>query len=258
MTESSKKKTTDQITADLLALGVQPGGILLVHSSLRSLGPELTRENEGAEIVVQALLRALGPSGTLLMPTLSYETVSPQNPLYDVRKTPTCVGALQEFFRSRPGTIRSVHPTHSVSGVGRRAEEILGDHHLDTTPAGSHSPFAKLPHLGGQVLFVGCGLRPNTSMHAIEEHVEPPYLFGAPVDYRIILADGVEMNMNVRSHGFKGWQQRYDRLEEVQKHGLRKGTVLQANCHLLDAAEMELAALSEMRTDPLFFVEKAV
>ena len=49
-------------------LGVRLGGVLLVHASLRSLGPL----DGGAETVVLSLLEALGPHGTLLMPALSY------------------------------------------------------------------------------------------------------------------------------------------------------------------------------------------
>ena len=66
----------EQLCADLLALGVRPGGVLLVHSSLRALGfiPG------GAEAVIQGLLEALGPQGTLLMPALSYEHVTPAEP----------------------------------------------------------------------------------------------------------------------------------------------------------------------------------
>ena len=37
---------------------------------------------------------------------------------------------------------------------------------------------------------LGCGLQPNTSMHAIEEMVKPPYLFGPPLTYHLVLADG--------------------------------------------------------------------
>lgn len=256
MNESSNTNISQKITHDLLALGVQPGGILLVHSALRSLGPEISRANQGAERVIQSLLNVLGPTGTLIMPALSYETVGRDNPRFNVRSTPTCIGALQETFRTRPGTVRSVHPTHSVCGVGRRVEELLSDHQLDTTPCGPHSPFAKLPHIGGKLLFIGCGLRPNTSMHAVEEHVEPPYLYGDPVVYQVVLADGAETSMTVRSHNFKGWAQRYDRLEEVQRHGLVKGRILQADCWLVDAAEMELSALGALRSDPLFFVER--
>jgi aminoglycoside 3-N-acetyltransferase len=257
MTDHPNLTLEKQLSSGLLALGVQPGGVLLVHSSMHSFGPSFSEENQGAEIVIQSLLSALGSGGTLLMPALSYDTVGPQNPYFDVRSTPTCVGALQEYFRKRPGTVRSVHPTHSVCGVGHRTAELLSDHQLDTTPCGPHSPFAKLPHVGGQVLFLGCGLGPNTAMHAIEEHVVPPYLFGDRVDYHVTLADGSETTMTVRGHNFKGWTQRYDRLEEVQKHGFHKAQILHTECYLLDASEMYLAALSALRTDPYFFVEKA-
>ena len=83
-------------------LGVRPGGVLLVHASLRSLGPL----DGGAETVVLSLLEALCPQGTLLMPALSYATVGPQSPIFNVAATPSCVGALSEYFRIRPGTIR--------------------------------------------------------------------------------------------------------------------------------------------------------
>lgn len=249
---------SDRIARDLNALGVCEGGVLLVHSSLRSLGlPADLQAAERGESIIQGLLQALGPSGTLLLPALSYETVGAHHPMFDARSTPTCIGALPELFRCRPGTLRSIHPTHSVCGVGARAEELLADHIYSTTPVGPHSPFAKLPKVGGQVLFLGSGLRPNTSMHGVEELVEPEYLYGSEVDYRVILADGSEQAMRVRSHNFKGWEQRYDRLEGVMQQGLRKGKVLNADCHLVDAAEMWDAALHTMRNDPLYFVDRS-
>ena len=111
------------LVQDLLALGVRPGGALLVHASLRALGP---LPPGGAEDVIRGLLEALGPDGTLLMPALSYASVSPRSPVFDVLVTPSCVGALPEFFRTRPGTLRSVHPTHSVCALGRLAAELQG------------------------------------------------------------------------------------------------------------------------------------
>jgi aminoglycoside 3-N-acetyltransferase len=241
----------EQLSSDLLELGVRPGVALLVHSSLRSLGPVPGK----AEGVVQGLLDALGPRGTLLMPALSYETVHADSPVFDVRATPSCVGGLTEYFRTREGTLRSVHPTHSVSGIGRQAEDLLSDHALSVTPCGPYSPFFRLPQVNGQILFAGCGLRPNTSMHGVEELVEPPYLFGGHITYQIILSDGSAAEMTVRRHNFKGWAQRYDRLEEVMPSGLRKGRVLEAECYLVDADLMWPAALEALKQDPLFFVE---
>jgi aminoglycoside 3-N-acetyltransferase len=242
----------DKFAADVLALGLRPGVALLVHSSLRSLGPV----PGGAEGVIQGLLQALGPRGTLLMPALSYETVRASSPVFDVRTTPSCVGALTEFFRTRPGTLRSVHPTHSVCGIGRQAQDLLADHILSITPCGQYSPFFRLPQVNGQILFLGCGLRPNTSMHAIEELVEPPYLYGDPVRYQVTQADGSQTEMQVRRHNFRGYAQRYDRLEAVMPTGLRKGRVLQAECYLVDTDLMWPAALQALKQDPFYFVEQ--
>ena len=249
----NEEKTQMQIAHDLMALGVRKSGVLLVHASLRSLG----KVPGGAETVVCGLLRALGENGTLLMPALSYTYTGVNNPIFDLLHTPSCVGALPEYFRTRTGTIRSVHPTHSVCGVGQKAESLLKEHYLDTTPCGEHSPFYRLREVRGQILFLGCGMRPNTSMHAVEELVQPPYLLGGPVDYRIILAPGKEMSMRVKRHNFGIWGQRYDRLGPLlDEDGLKRGKVLAATVDLVDCEQMWEKALLALKKDPFFFVEK--
>jgi len=250
----TEETALNQIAEALLAVGVRPGGVLLVHSSLSSLG----HVPGGPETVIRGLLEALGARGTLLLPALSYEYVGKQNPVFDVLRTPSCVGAIPEHFRLRPGTLRSIHPTHSVCAVGAQAASITGDHHLDSTPVGPHSPFRKVRDLGGQLLFLGCGLRPNTSMHGVEELAEPPYLYGETIRYRVILEDGREQTLDSRHHGFQGYRQRYDRLEPLLDQGseLRSGRVLAAQVYLLEAQPMWEKALAAYRRDPLYFVEQ--
>jgi len=244
----------ERIAGDLRAAGLRRGGVVLVHSSLRSLGPV----PNGAETVVRAFLRALGEEGTLLMPALSYAHVNAGQLVFDVLRTPSCVGALPEYFRTRAGTLRSMHPTHSVAGIGPLAESLLAGHEADTTPAGSHSPFSRLREAGGQLCFLGCGLRPNTSMHAIEEHVVPSYLFGPELTYTLRFADGAERRQTYRTHGFRGRRQRYDRIAGLlDSDALRTGTCLQTTVHLLDTPPMWDAALAALRRDPLYFVEPA-
>lgn len=247
-------ETIQRICRDLLTLGVRPGGVMLVHSSLSSLGSV----PGGPETVIQGLLSALGPEGTLLLPALSYEYVTREQPVFDVLRTPSCVGAIPEHFRTRPGVSRSVHPTHSVCGVGPLAESILADHGLDRTPVGEHSPFRKLRDLGGQLLFLGCGLRPNTSMHGVEELAMPPYLFGPDIEYRIILPDGQEHQATHRRHAFAGWWQRYDRIGTILTKGseLHVGPVLQATAHLVECAPLWAKALRAMEKEPFYFVER--
>ena len=245
--------TSDQpLVSDLLRLGVATGDLLLVHSSLRSLG----HVPGGAETVIRALLQAVGDTGTLLMPALSYEFVTARQPLFDARRTASCVGTIPETFRKLPGTLRSVHPTHSVCGAGARAAELLSRHHLDHTPVGPNSPFSLLPKVGGKILMLGCGLRPNTSMHGVEELVEPPYLFSdTNIEYVICDEKGQQVTQQ-RRHGFAGWAQRYDRLEQVMTDGIATGTIGEAKAFLIDARRMWEVAHGALLRDPLCFVER--
>jgi len=242
-----------QIAEDLRRTGVREGGVLLVHSSLSAMG----RVPGGPETVIQGLLRALGPDGTLLMPGLSYEHVTHKQPYFDIRRTPSNVGAIPESFRRRAGTRRSMHPTHSVCAVGKRAAELLNGHAQDSTPCGPNSPFHRLPTVGGQILMLGCGLRPSTSMHAIEELAQPPYLFGDPLTYTLVDTEGRSIQKTYTVHNFDVWVQRYDRISLVlDTPAMRQGQVLKAEVHLLEARSLWNAALRALEKDALFFVDR--
>ncbi len=242
--------TSAEICDDLRALGIDAGDVLIVHASLKSLGPLA----DGPETVVQGLLRALGQEGTLLMPALSHL----QEPFdfHDNLRTPGNVGALPEYFRKRRGTVRSLHPTHSVCGVGSRVDALFADHIHDDTPCGLNSPFNRITEIGGKILMLGCGLKPNTTMHALEEHVEPPYLFGETVVYTIIDGDDQVFEKEYRTHGFMGVEQRYDRIRELPDPSfMRSGKVLQAEAFVLDAAAMRGQVLAQLKDDPTFLVD---
>lgn len=245
--------TRTRLAQELRAAGVRPGGVCLVHSSLSALGTV----PGGAETVVQGLLEALGSEGTLLMPALSYRHVHAGQPRFEVLATPSNVGAIPEHFRQRPGTRRSLHPTHSVCGVGRLAAELLAGHGQDRTPCGPRSPFRLLPQVGGQILMLGCGLKPNTSMHGVEELVEPPYLFGGTTLFELVDEQGVVVRQEYRCHGFQGWGQRYDRVAgTLRPEESRQGTVLQAEVWVLEARAVWQAGEAALRRDPLCLVER--
>jgi aminoglycoside 3-N-acetyltransferase len=228
--------------------GVKSGDTLLVHSSFKSLGIL------DPEAFILALLEALGDYGTLLMPSLSYQQEPPN--VHSTNTTPSCVGFLSEYFRTRAGTVRSLHPTHSVCGIGYKLHELLDTHRDDTTPCGPHSPFNKLFYQGGKILMIGCGLRPNTSMHAIEEYVQPPYLFGAPLAYLITDAQGHTFTKTYLPHNFKGYVQRYDRVQDtLGDEGLRTGVIGRAQVHLLDCELLFEKALAALRKNPLHYVD---
>ena len=91
-----------KMASDLRALGIRPDDTILMHSSLSSLG----WVDGGAETVIDTLLDVLS-DGTLLVPALSFSSVTPENPHFSAKETKSCVGAISEYFRKRPGVMRS-------------------------------------------------------------------------------------------------------------------------------------------------------
>jgi aminoglycoside 3-N-acetyltransferase len=174
--------TVDRMVADLRALGVRTGGVLLAHVSLSRIG----RVVGGAPAVVLALEQAVGPEGTLVMPVQSWQLCDPAYladpsvppasweavrrtlPPYDPAWTPSrSMGAVAEALRTRPGTRRSAHPHRSFAARGRLAEEIVARHDLDD-PVGEGSPLAAVHRRDGQVLLLGVDHDKNTSLHLAE------------------------------------------------------------------------------------------
>ena len=87
---------------DLTSIGIGCGDVLIVHSSLSSMG----YVEGGAETVIAALRSVLGEEGTLLFPAFSYRTAYVDSS-FSLKDTPVCVGKIPETFRTMPGVRRS-------------------------------------------------------------------------------------------------------------------------------------------------------
>jgi aminoglycoside 3-N-acetyltransferase len=172
-------RTRDSLAADLRRLGLQAGMVVIVHSSLSSLGWVCG----GPVAVVQALLDVITPDGTLVMPAHSGELSDPSYwqhppvpeawwpviretmPAFDPRCTPTRgMGRIAETFRTWPGALRSSHPQDSFVAWGKHAEFISANHALEFG-LGEQSPLGRMYDLDGQVLLLGVPYGNNTSFH---------------------------------------------------------------------------------------------
>jgi aminoglycoside 3-N-acetyltransferase len=163
----------DDFLALLARLGVRPGDVLVVHSSAdRFEGFQGTLLD-----VIAALQQAIGPGGTLLMPTLPFGgsalDYAREGRIFDVVRTPSRVGLITEVFRRSPTVKRSLHPTHSVAVWGAKAGEMIAGHELATTPCGRDTPWGRLLDHQGKILLLGTGISAMTFFHTIEEILEP-------------------------------------------------------------------------------------
>jgi len=186
-----KPNTIDSLSADFKMLGVKEGMTLIVHSSLKSLGWTCG----GAVAVIEALMKTVGDSGTIVMPTQSadlsdpsywenppvpeewWETIRSEMPVYNPRTTPTYgMGKIVECFRSYEGVIRSNHPTTSFAAWGQNKEHIVSEHSLAFS-LGEASPLQKLYDLEAFILLLGVGYDSNTSLHLAEAYADSCYTY---------------------------------------------------------------------------------
>lgn len=246
--------TSQEIVAGLRALGIEAGSAILVHSSLSSFGYVAG----GAGAVIDAMLAAVGPAGTVVVPTL---TGTPQDgpahpPVFDVRSSPCWTGRIPTEFLRRPGVRRSLHPTHSVAGLGALMPALVEGHESCLTPCGPQSPYYRLAEKGGFVVLLGVGQGSNTTLHTAEELAGVPYhLQGEPTDCVVIGYDGVRRVHRLYLHAW-GTPRRFERIDEdlTQLGIMRMGTIGLATVRVIRALPMIEWVVGKLREDPGYLV----
>lgn len=172
MRHSARHVTRAGLAAGLARLGIAQGDTLFIHSSLKNLG----YVEGGAQAVIGALQDAVGPQGTLLLPTYYLPggtvraTCEMKDYVFDPRRHGTHMGRLPEAFLASGNIHRSIHPTHSVSAWGRHATDLTEAHHRAPSIFGMGSPWQRF--IGcehAKVLGLGISMGPVTFYHALED-----------------------------------------------------------------------------------------
>ncbi len=172
--------------------GVRPGDILLLHSSLRRTTRVVVRAGgqvaAAAEIVLDSFLEALGPDGTLLLPLFNFDFTAGVG--FDIRSTPSQMGALTEAGRLRRGAVRTGHPIYSFAVLGREAERFRGLENF--SGYGPDSPFAVLHALGGRIGVLDLPDQHSmTFYHHVEEMKAAPWRYHKTFEGDYVGGDGV-------------------------------------------------------------------
>ena len=107
--------------------------------------------------------------------------------MFNVDKTPTTVGLLNEMFRRKNGVLRSAHPTHSIAAYGPKAKEITENHHLCDTTFGSATPFGIMNSYDTKILGLGVYYYRNlTHVHVAEDLLKESFPFPIERTYNTI------------------------------------------------------------------------
>jgi aminoglycoside 3-N-acetyltransferase-4 len=246
MTESQTERkalSRAEVTRQLRALGVQQGGVLLVHTSFRAVRPV-----EGGPLgLIEALREALGPKGTLVMPSWTGDDNAP----FDPRSTPASpdLGVVAETFWRLPGVLRSNH-LQAFAAVGPEAAGLLSDP-LPLPPHLPESPVGRVHERDGQVLLLGVGHDANTTLHLAELLADVPYRVPRSCT---VFQDGrpVRLEYGENDHCCE----RFALADEwLRARGLQaEGRVGHAQARLVRAWEVVRVALEHLDADPLLFL----
>ena len=249
--------TPSDLTRQFAELGVNAGQQVLLHSSLSSLGHVVG----GADAVINALLDVLGPTGTLLVPTLTgHEGIGPDaDVLYDMATTPAWTGRIPETLRQRPDAIRSLHPTHSVAALGAGAASLTYGHEDTLSPCGAGSPYVKLASQHtGRILLLGVGHESNTTLHAVEELAGVDYHLQSSPTRAIIHSGKEEIVRTFWPHAY-GTPRRFDAIEPllVERGAQTTGAIGASTARLVSAGALIEIGCTVLAIDPGFLVDRS-
>jgi aminoglycoside 3-N-acetyltransferase len=243
MEDRNRTVSRAELVDQLRGLGVERGGILLVHTSFRAVRPV----EGGPAGLIEALRTALGPDGTLVMPSWPGEDDKP----FDPATSPASpdLGVVADTFWRMPGVQRA-NQFFACAAAGPAAERILADP-LPIPPHTPESPVGRVHELNGQVLLLGVNHDADTTIHVAELLAGVPYRAlhhltvvesGRPVR----IAYGENDHCCMRFQLADGWL-RERRLQ-------REGVVGHAHARLMRSRDIVSVVREHLARDPLLFL----
>ena len=186
------KYDAKEVVSAMQRAGLKEGSVVFIQSSWSEFYNCISSEEE----LIEEILKAIGPNGTLAMACMP---LIRKGKIFNVRKSVTKAGLLAETFRKYPNVKRSINVRHSVCALGPMADYLVSEHHMGETPWDEKSPYYKLSKIDALVFGLGLGKYwIGTIVHCVESLLknEVPYyndmFFKEKKEYHYIDYDGVE------------------------------------------------------------------
>lgn len=184
----------------LQPMGVKSTSTLMVHSAFRGLSKQGVLAGSLCEFLLNYVHQ-----GNVIMPTMTWRTVTKAQNCFDVEATPSHTGILSELFRTQFAAHRSLHPTHSVAIAGPDAEYLTQGHHLNPGPCSDSSPYGLIENSTlkdeAYILLIGVALESCTYIHYFEEHFNfDAFLQSKTEHYRLIQTNDEVVEYNLHRH----------------------------------------------------------
>ena len=188
--------TKESLMNDLKNMGLTGTEAIMVHSSMKSIG-----EVEGrADTVVDAFMEFF-KEGLFMTPTHTWAQMGPEYPTFDPATEPACVGIIPNIFRTRPGVVRSLHPTHSIAAYGKTAEEFIKGEENATSPCTPGFCWDRLREVDAKILLLGVTHGRNTFIHSVDEVLGiKDRLTDGPTRMHIVMPDGTLKDVDMYRH----------------------------------------------------------
>ena len=242
-TQAKIEVSINEVAAQLQALGVRRGGVLLVHTSFRAVRPI----ERGPLGLIEALRAALGPEGTLAMPSWTGDDDEPFN--HWTTAASSDLGVVADTFWRLPGVLRSEHPFAFAADGPRAAQIVSGS--LPAPPHAPGSPVSRVHDLDGQVLMLGVDHQANTTLHLAELLAAVPYRVPK---HCTVLRDGRAVRVEYLENDH--CCARFALCDEwLRARGLQwEGRVGHAHARLARAQDVVSVACEYLAGDPLLFL----
>ena len=251
--------TKDDITQGLINLGLKTGDLLMVHSSLSSIG----FVEGGAKTIVDCLLDVLGNEGTLVVPTFTYPSAFTDSAdamwVFDPSSTNSGVGSITNEVIRRSSSRRSIHLWHSVSSIGPLSELIVSAGRSSAWDF--DSPMSWILSNGGSILLLGVPYQNLTAIHVWEVEFQVDYRRDYYIERRLRKPDGKIEPLLSRVHSPKesypgqDFNRFGERLEGDNK--VNKGSVGNAIARLFSAEDAYSLAKKMYQEDKKCFLKKS-